>query len=213
MKNAEWLRSGFSLIEMLVVVGIIAILMGVGMATFSSSTKKAQRAQAQELVSNVATALTALFQQEGAWPKRLAANGKSDGRLDANAAYALVAGTTKYFSLSQSGGKLIGHDRFGILTPVAQQVVKRLGSEASLGSKVGKLTVEDHILHYALDLDGDGKIIGASVGGENINVRATAIVWCIGKRGGNNGDPWPYIEGLRKDDVYSWTPGQTRDVN
>ena len=213
MKNGKIMRPAFTLVEILVVIGIIAVLLAASIGGFTKMTKTAERAKTQELVNNVATALTALFQQEGVWPKRLAANGKTDGRLDANTAYALVAGTTKYFSLSQGDGKLIGHDRFGILTPVAQQVVKRLGSEASLGSKVGKLTVEDHILHYALDLDGDGKIIGASVGGENINVRATAIVWCIGKSGGNNGDPWPYTEGLRRDDVYSWTPGQTRDVN
>ena len=213
MENGKFMRPAFSLVEILVVIGIIAILLAASVGGFMKMAKTAERAKTQELVNNVATALTALFQQEGAWPKRLATNGKSDGRLDADTAYALVAGTTKYFSLSQSGGKLIGHDRFGILTPVAQQVVKRLGAQASLGSKVGKLTVKDHILHYALDLNGDGKILGASVGGENVNVRATAIVWCIGKSGGNNGDPWPYTEGLRKDDVYSWTPGQTRDVN
>ena len=213
MENGKFMRPAFTLVEILVVIGIIAVLLAASVGGFMKMAKTAERAKTQELVSNVATALTALFQQEGAWPKRLASNGKTDGRLDANTAYALVAGTTKYFSLSHSGGKLTGHDRFGILTPVAQQVVKRLGTEASLGSKVGKLTIEDHILHYALDLDGDGKIIGASVGGENVNVRATAIVWCIGKSGGNDGDPWPYTEGLRKDDVYSWTPGQTRDVN
>ena len=207
------MRPAFTLVEILVVLGIIAVLLGASVGGFMKMAKTAERAKTQELVSNVATALTAMFQQEGAWPKRLAANGATDGLLDAKTAYALVAGSTKYFSLSQSGGQLSGHDRFGILTPVAQQVVKRLGKEASLGSKVGKLTVEDHILHYALDLDGDGKIIGASVGGENINVRATAIVWCIGKSGGNGGKPWPYTDGLRKDDVYSWTPGQTRDVN
>ena len=212
MEN-RFMRPAFTLVEILVVIGIIAVLLAASVGGFMKMAKTAERAKTQELVSNVATALTAMFQQEGAWPKRLAANGKTDGRLDANTAYALVAGTTKYFSLSHNDGKLIGHDRFGILTPLGQQVVKRLGTEASLSSKVGKLKVEDHILHYALDLDGDGKIIGASVGGENVNVRATAIVWCIGKSGGNNGDPWPYTEGLRKDDVYSWTPGQTRDVN
>ena len=110
-------------------------------------------------------------------------------------------------------GKLAGHDRFGILTPQAQQAMKRLGKDATLGTKIGKATIDDHILHYALDLDGDGKIIGANVGGESVNVRATAIVWCIGKSGGTDGKPWPYTEGLRRDDVYSWTPGQTRDVN
>ena len=211
MKNP--MRPAFTLIEMLVVIGIIATLMGVSVAGFMKMAKTAEKAKTQELVSNVATALTAIYQQEGVWPKRLAMGGATDGRLDAKAAYAFVAGTTKYLSLSQKGDRLSGHDRFGVITPDAMKVVKKLGSSASESSNVGAATVKDHILHYALDLDGDGKIIGASVGGESVNVRATAIVWCIGKSGGNKGEPWPYKEGLRRDDVYSWTVGQTRDVN
>jgi len=207
------MRAAFTLIEMLVVIGIIAILMGASVVGFMKMAKTAEKAKTQELVSNVATALTAIYQQEGVWPKRLAISGATDGKLDARTAYAFVAGTTKYLSLTQSGDQLSGHDRFGVITPDAMQVVKKLGKEAELSSKVGTATVDDHILHYALDLDGDGKIIGAMVGGEAVNVRATAIVWCIGKSGGNNGKPWPYKEGLRRDDVYSWTVGQTRDVN
>ena len=211
MKNVKY-RPAFSLIEILVVIGIIVILLGASIGGLMKMAKTAERAKTQELVSNVATALSLLFQKEGSWPKRLANNGSTDGRLDAATAYALVSNDRKYFSLSHSGGKLIGHDRFGIITPQAMQAVKRLGHGASLETLIGKTKLEDHILHYALDLDGDGKIIGADVGGERVNVRATAIVWCIGKSGGKNGQPWPYTEGLRRDDVYSWTPGQTRDV-
>ncbi len=211
MKKA--MRPAFTLIEMLVVIGIIATLMGASVAGFVKMAKTAEKAKTQELVSNVATALTAIYQQEGVWPKRLAKNGESGGLLDAETAYALVAGRTKYLSLSQSGDHLSGHDRFGVITPEAMKVVKKLGHAADLDSRVGTVKVKDHILHYAVDIDGNGKILGASVGGENVNVRATAIVWCIGKSGGNKGEPWPYKEGLRRDDVYSWTVGQTRDVN
>ena len=216
-------HKGFTLVEMLVVIGIIAILVGASIGGFSAMTRNAEKAKAQELVNNVATALTAMFQAEGVWPKRLAAQGKEDGRLDAERAYALVAGTTKYFSLAASGGKLTGHDRFGIVTPWAEQVIKREGSSASLSSKVGTTTVDDHVLHYALDLDGDGRILGANVGGQSVDVRATAIVWCGGKDGVI--DPYPYAgggggqkgsskgkAGGRTDDVYSWTPGQTKEV-
>ena len=186
-------------------------------------TKSAERARCQELVSNTAVALTALFQNEGVWPKRLAREGSTDGKLDENAAYALVANGRSYFSLTKNGEQLGGHDRFGILTPWAQAVVKRLGTSAIQSSKVGSMTVDDHILHYALDLDGDGKILGASVGGQSVDVRATAIVWCCGKDGVI--DPYPYgnggaggkgsssgASGGKTDDVYSWTPAQTRDV-
>ena len=207
------MKKAFTLIEMLVVMGIIAVLIGASIGGYSAMTKSAERARCQELVSNVATALTALFQDEGVWPKRLAREGSTDGKLDENTAYALVANGRSYFSLTKNGDKLGGHDRFGILTPWAQAVVKRMGSSASKGSKVGSMTVDDHILHYALDLDGDGKILGASVGGQSVDVRATAIVWCCGKDG--KIDPYPHVSGGgggKTDDVYSWTPAQTRDV-
>ena len=65
-----------------------------------------------------------------------------------------------------------------------------------------------HILHYALDLDGDGIISGANVGGETINVRATAIVWSVGP----SGKIEAYSKGIMHDGIYSWTKGQTNSV-
>ena len=213
------MKKGFTLIEMLVVMGIIAVLIGASIGGYSAVTKAAEKARCQELVANAATALSALFQNEGSWPKRLlnASNGGEGGGqlLDAEAAYALVSNGRSYFSLtkSQDGRSLGGHDRFGILSPWGQAVVKRLGSSAGLESNVGSKTVGDHILHFALDLDGDGKILGVSVGGQAVDVRATAIVWCCGKRGVI--DPYPYVSGgsgAKTDNVYSWTPAQTKNV-
>ena len=209
------MRRGFTLIEILVVIGIITVLIGASIGGFSAMTKTAERAKAHELVLNVATALTALYQQEGNWPKRLATNGQTDGQLDKDAAIPLALG--KYFSLTTKGSgkeiKLAGLDQFGIVTPWATAVIKRRGTSAQLSDVVtGSTTVKDHILHYALALDGDGVIKGANVGGESVDVRATAIVWCIGKSGGNGGQPWPYHTGLKKDDVYSWAPGQAAEV-
>ena len=215
-------HKGFTLVEMLVVIGIIAILIGASLGGFSAMTKSAENAKCQELVANTATALTALFQQEGAWPKRLAQNGATEGKLDAKTAYALVAGKTKYLSLSATGGQLSGSDRFGIVSPWAQAKIKRLGTGASESSIVsGSATIDDHVLRYALDLDGDGIIEGANVGGKSVDIRATAAVWCCGKDGVIS--PYPYGGGgsgggankgksSRCDDVWSWTPGQTRSV-
>ena len=208
------MKKGFTLVEMLVVIGIIAVLIGASLGGFSAMTKSAEKAKGQELVSNVATALTALFQQEGNWPKRLATNGQSDGQLDKDAALPLAKGG--YLSLTTTGSgkemKLAGLDRFGVVTPWAAAVIKRRGSSAAESDFVGTATVKDHILHYALDLDGDGIIKGASVGGESVDIRATAAVWSIGKSGGDKGKPWPYSVGRRKDDLYSWTVGQTKEV-
>ena len=216
------MKRGFTLVEMLVVMGIIAVLVAASIGGFSHMTRTADRTKAQELVSNVATALTALYQQEGNWPKRLAIQGATDGELDERASLPLAKG--KYISLSTTGSgknlKLAGADRFGIVTPWAAAVIKRRGTSASLSDAVGAATVKDHLLHYALDLDGDGIIKGASVGGKSVDIRATAAVWCGGRDGVIS--PYPYASGGkgsnkgkvsgRTDDVYSWTPGQTRDV-
>lgn len=227
-------RQGFSLVEMLVVIGIIIVLIGASIGGYSAMTRSAEKAKAQELVANVATALTALYQQEGNWPKRLATNGSSDGRLDERVALALASDDQRskqgYLSLSTigsgTGRKLSGPDRFGIVSPWATAVIKRRGSAAQLSDRVtGRSTVQDHILHYAIDVDGDGIIRGANVGGQSINIRATAAVWCAGRDGVV--DPYPYTSGGsgqrgrskgassggRSDDVYSWTAGQTREVN
>ena len=62
-------KAGFSLIEMLLVIGIIAVLMGIAVVGFGGMSRRAQRTNTVELVSNAATALTMIFQESKAWPK------------------------------------------------------------------------------------------------------------------------------------------------
>lgn len=196
------MKKGFTLVEMLVVIGIIAVLVGASIAGYSKMTKTADQTKARELCSNVATALTAYFQREGCWPKRLltARTGMTDGgrMLTADAALPLA----KYLSMTTENGKLAGYDRCGILSHWGQRIIKQRGDN------VNERDVEDYILRFAVDDDGDGIIRGASVGGEHIDVRATAIVWCSGK----DGSILPYKEGRRRDGIYSWTYGQTQNV-
>lgn len=204
------MKKAFTLIEMLVVVAIIAALVAATVGGYSAVTRTAEQAKCRELVSNVATALSALYQQEGSWPKRLTVAGEMGGKLDERAIPALK----KYFSLTlDSSGKPTGFDRFGIVTPWAVAAIKRSGTAASASTAVsqgahGEMTIADHILHYAVDVDGDGVVSGVNVGGEGIKVRASAVVWC----GGKDGFVEPYTKGLKADDIYSWTPGQTRAV-
>ena len=202
-------RKGFTLIEMLVVIGILVTLMGVTIASVSKFLRTAEKARCQELVANTATALVALYQQEGAWPKALIRNHNSEQGLDEKAAVPLARGNYMTLTLNSSSTQLSGYDRLGIVTPWAAAVVKRMGNSASGSSPVpGGGTVQDHVLRYALDLDGDGVIPGVTVGGEAVDIRATAAVWCCGK----DGKLEAYSRGLRHDDVYSWTPGQTKEV-
>lgn len=202
-------RRGFTLIELLVVIGIIATLMGVMLASVSTFLKSAEKARCQELVANTATALTALYQKEGAWPRALIKGHNSNNMLDEHAALPLAKGKYMTLTMNDSKTQLSGYDRFGVVSPWAFTVIKRHGTSSSLSTKVpGGGTIQDHVLRYALDLDGDGVIEGAPVGGETVDIRATAAVWCCGK----DGKIEAYATGLRKDDVYSWTVGQTREV-
>ena len=202
-------RRGFTLIELLVVIGIIATLMGVMLASVSTFLKSAEKARCQELVANTATALTALYQKEGAWPRALIKGHNSNNMLDEHAALPLAKGKYMTLTMNDSKTQLSGYDRFGVVSPWAFTVIKRHGTSSSLSTKVpGGGTIQDHVLRYALDLDGDGVIEGAPIGGETVDIRATAAVWCCGK----DGKIEAYATGLRKDDVYSWTVGQTREV-
>lgn len=189
------MNKGFTLVEMLVVIGIIAILTAASLAGFSNMTKSAERAKAQELVSNTATALEVLYQKEGAWPKRIVSAASSgDGELDANTAIALK----NYMSLNVSNGELAGHDRFGIFDSWGAAVIKARGRSTSLSDRVqAGGTVQDHILHFAIDLDDDG-FVEASVGGESQTIRGTVVVWGAGQDGKMG----------TKDDLSSWSKGR-----
>ena len=191
-------RRGFTLVEMLVVIGIIVALMGVTLATVSTFLKSADKARCQELVSNTATALTVLYQKNGAWPRALIKGHNGSNLLDENAALPLATGGYMTLTMNSDKTKLAGYDRFGIVTPWALAEIKRKGSSVALSTKVPSGgTIQSHILRYALDLDGDGIIESAPVDGASVNIRATAAVWCCGKDGKI---------------MQSWTVGQIREV-
>lgn len=208
------MRKGFTLVEMLVVMGIIAVLIGAGVGSFSAMTKRANKAKGQELVSNVATALEAIYQKDGSWPRRILAAGGKDGEIDSKIAYDIA--NKGMMTLTLNDNKEIhetaGLDRFGIVTPWAANVIKKGGANGvSESTKVPSGgTIRDHRLHFAVDTDDDG-YVDASVGGTTLKIRGAAAVWSVGMSGGDKGKPWPYKEGLRKDDIYSWSKGQVKE--
>jgi len=211
------MKKGFSLLEMLIVIGIVAVLMGVGMGGYTMMTKRAQKAQGRELVSNTATALNLLFQKFNRWPTALKNEASSgQGRLRARPAACLAVNNlmSLTYKRTEKDGEsyytLSGADQFGIISPWAAAVVKRAGtSGGGSGRRVPSGgTVDDHVLYYALDLDGDG-ITEAKVGGQTLRVRANAAVWCAGLDG--KIDDYPYVGGSgnhKTDDIYSWAPNQ-----
>lgn len=195
------MRRGFTLIEMMAVIGIVAVLLAATVGGYAVVTKAAEKARAKDLVHQVKTALELMHQQnDGQWPLRIAMVGEKGAELDDQVAYSFVSGGTKYLTLAASGGKLVGYDRFGVLSPWGVDILKRRGLSAQLSD------VRKHRLWFAVDADGDG-YIQTTVGGETVRIRAKAAVWCAGK----DGVLEAYKVGLRRDDVYSWSVGDTRE--
>ena len=104
--------SGFTLVEMLVVIGILAILISVGL-----SSKKAQKAKGQELVHNVAAALEKIYQEEGAWPRRILSGNNSENGLDENISYTLAKRGALTLSYDDSKKKTTALDQCGVVSP------------------------------------------------------------------------------------------------
>lgn len=195
-------NKGFSLIEMLVVIAIIAILSGALLVGFGRFTKSAQRAKAFEAVSEAAQALVILREQCGkVWPRVILSNGGADGE-----GKGMVVDVAKKFAEKSllgvscdKSGNPTGVSRCGIVDPWAETVLKRGPQTGSSTAVPSGGTVQSHIIYYAVDRDGDG-FTEAVVGGQSVTVRASAIAWCAGA----DGKIAPYSQRGRSDDVYSW---------
>ena len=199
-------RAAFSLIELLVSIGIVAIITGLSMAAYGKFTARAQNTRCIEFVHQVRTALEQIYQERDGWPSALqTAAASGDGRLDAKAGAVLAQGrmSLTYGLKDNDDGTqsyvLKGHDRFGVVTPWAMDYIVHHDS-ASLSSKLpGGGTIEDHILRFAIDLDYDGITeVAHGYDGGVARVRAQACAWSYGRDGVPN----------TKDDVRSWAKGQ-----
>ena len=129
MGERDMKKSGFTLVEMLVVIGIIAVLAAASMVGYSRVIKSARKSRTVELVSNAATALTHILNKEGVWPEELMQNGGS-GQLDKDVAkvfirYNLLGVSHNQKSGSEGNYRLIGKDRCGIVDAEAEAVLKR----------------------------------------------------------------------------------------
>lgn len=204
-------KKGFSLIEMLVVIGIIAVLSGALLVGMDRIRRTAQRSKAQEIVSNTATALGTIFQKEMAWPKALISY--NNRQLEAAPSHVFVRHGLLGLSYKKVSGKvtLTGADRCGIVDPWAAAALKRKKASESENEDIGLNVdtggkVRDHILWYAIDDDGDGITKVQHPKDGIISVRAPACVWSAGADGVLGS--MKRREKASDDDVYSWSRQQ-----
>lgn len=202
------MKKGFTLIEMLIVIAIIATLSATGIFAYGKAIEKAQSAKLRELIGEVQTALVQVMQKDDSWPRVIINEAQSgNGQLTPEVGGILAKRgviTLTYEKTTQDGTayyRLTGLNKFGILTPWADDVVKRKikSGNFSLTTRVPSGgTIESHRLRFAIDSDFNGKVDVRGEGGISATVRASACVWSAGKDG---------VFGTR-DDVKSWTEGQ-----
>ena len=197
------MKRGFTLIEMLVVMGIIAGLLGAGVAAYSSAVRSAQRARGVELVQNLQAALTESLQKKDAWmPALLAEGAGGNGKATKEVGACLAKlGVFSFGRVENDVVELTDVEKLGILSPwgeaAAMSRIAKVG--VSDGTKVPSGgTIGDHRLRFAIDDDYDGRTKVSVEGGVPATVRASACVWCCGYDGKFG----------TKDDIFSWAKDQ-----
>jgi prepilin-type N-terminal cleavage/methylation domain-containing protein len=201
---------GFTLVEMLVVIGIIGLLASVLTTGFGFAQTLAWQTQSQELVSNIATALGLYIQKEGSWPEEIL---RSNGNVNNEVCKVLQEAKLLDLTTVKSDGTINQNspERFGLFSPWGKRIIRKSPKlTASLGSLCSMTEANKHMIQFRVDMDLDGKIDSndAALGvipGNGAPIRASAIVWSCGPHGKADGQ-W----GARnaQDNRQSWSAGQ-----
>ncbi len=91
-------KKGFTIVELVIVIAVIAILSAVLIPTFGGITEKANNSAAQQLARNKYTECYALDISDGV------VDGKENGVDIADANYVVEAGVGTYYAVNKNGG-------------------------------------------------------------------------------------------------------------
>ena len=202
-KTQRRAAAGFTLLELLFVIGIIAILMGITASGYIAYIRHARETRCHDKIVQAEIALSKMKGMTG-WPSIIINNVKNnEGLLDENVCRKFTHSSNIFTQTENADHLLRGADRFGIVTVWAETFLEENPKASKTTDIPGGGTVRDHIFRFSVDKEDSPGVCVANVGGVTIKVRKTAIVWCCGA----NGEFEPYgADG--SDDIYSWTDDQ-----
>ena len=189
----------FTLIELMVVIGIIVILISLAFPVFQSVLERANKVQAKNDLIQIVTAVNAFYTEYGRYPTTATA--------DASATYGPNGSTAENGSMLnelRGVGALNTRQIVFMVPPDARdQTNPRSGIKTSTGGYYDPWGTEYAI---AMDADYDNQITPNPYGNNNgagaSPLRQGVIAWSLGKdtKLGNNGD----AKFTNSDDVVSW---------
>ena len=195
-------RSGFTLVELLVVMGIIAILVGVLLAGISSAIAFAKRTKANSTASQIATAVQNYYTEYGVYPT--AGNGGADDYYSGTAAgnwpqmiYTLCGNISPLTGTSSGGSSIsttANSRNIAYLSPTGSDIDSTGAMKnpfASGSSKTVATGVPGLYFFMAVDVDYSGVVgdsgaaagqlmdfSGTTVGVLSHGVPGGVAVWC-----------------------------------
>lgn len=198
--------SGLTLVEMLVVIGVIGIVASLMMGSYQQVKRSAWRSRANQQVHAVKVALNVYLQNERDWPEYFKEN--SNLEMDEHVcgilqnANLLDVTTWNNYSTTTRSGQINQQspDRFGFLDPWGRAIMRR-------NRNASEADVRQHRIQFRVDRDMDGYVDGGEGAPRGRRVRGSVIVWSRGPDGQDDfqstnpkaRNRYPY------DDVLGWT--------
>ncbi|MFO7936460.1 MAG: prepilin-type N-terminal cleavage/methylation domain-containing protein [Kiritimatiellia bacterium] len=211
MKLSEYEKSrvsGFTLIEMLVIIGILGIIAATLLPSVTHLKKAAKRAKALTTVTDAKVAMNLYLQQKRAWSATML----EAREIDYNVAKELSDEDLLDLVVPDDPSTSTSLDRFGLLDDWGRDQLRRnpdVTSETHTGTD--GVDISDHRIQFRLDENYDGYVDGSEGSPLGLKIRGNVILWSRGPDGKddfeNSGRRYPY------DDLISWDHSKVQAEN